>query len=33
MDFDMMIGATGICQLESHMSVFPELREMSSFGR
>lgn len=28
MDFDIMTGASDICQLESLMSLLPELREM-----
>jgi hypothetical protein len=31
MSFDTLVGATGICQLESHMSFLPEV--MALFGR
>lgn len=29
--FEMLIGTTGICESDSHMSL-PEVREMTSFG-
>ena len=32
MSFHMLIGATGICQLENHMSFLPEVRKIPSGG-
>lgn len=33
MSFHMLTGATGICQLESHMSFLPEVRKMPFGGK
>lgn len=32
MGFDILLSATGICQLESHMSPLPEVRELTPLG-
>lgn len=32
MGFKMLIGTTGICELESHVFLLPEVREMTSLG-
>lgn len=32
MGVDILIGTTGICELESHVFLLPEVREMTSLG-
>lgn len=32
MGFDTLLSATGVCQLESHMSPLPEVRELTPLG-